>query len=480
MHLTVLPTGQRITVTTPAPLTDVLRSENLYIDAPCGGMGKCGKCTVLIDGTPALACRTIVDRDMTVTLPEHKDIHVLTDGIDLGAPQREQNGYLIALDIGTTTVAAFLLDGSGRELGSASCLNPQTAYGADVISRIQYAVRNCMEPLCRCIHDCITGLITSQCEKAGITPAEITTVSMVGNPAMQQLFLGISPENLAKIPFSPVLTEAKTIPAADCLPICENASILIVPDIAGFIGADTVAGILATGMENSDEITLLVDIGTNGEMVLGSRSRLIACSTAAGPALEGANIQCGMRGQTGAIDHVWVANGEMHYSVIGNAEATGICGTGLIDAIAAALELGLLNQRGRILDESRTISLSSTVYLTQEDIRQVQTAKGAIAAGIALMTKELGITSEDIQHIYLAGAFGTYMNPRSACRIGLLPQELEHKITAVGNAAGSGAKRLAQDSDLLAYTQTLTDRIAHLELASHPDFRRYFAKHMRF
>jgi uncharacterized 2Fe-2S/4Fe-4S cluster protein (DUF4445 family) len=480
MHLTVFPTGQRIEVPHPAPLTDVLRSANLYIDVPCGGMGKCGKCTVLIDGEPALACRTTVDRDMTVTLPQRKDIHVLTDGIDAGTPRRKQNGYLIALDIGTTTVAAFLLDGSGEELNCASCLNPQTAFGADVISRIQYAVRNGSEPLCRSVRDCVTALIASMCEMAGIAPAEITTVSMVGNPAMQQLFLGISPENLTKIPFSPVLTEAKAIPASDYLPICKNASILIVPDIAGFTGADTVAGILATGMDKSDEISLLVDIGTNGEMVLGSRSRLIACSTAAGPALEGANIQCGMRGQTGAMDHVWVANGKLHYSVIGNTEATGICGTGLIDAIAAALDLGLLNERGRILNESRTISLSSGIYLTQEDIRQVQTAKGAIAAGIALMAKELSITTDDIQHVYLAGAFGTYMNPHSACRIGLLPPELEHKITSVGNAAGSGAKRLAQDSDLLAYTQILTDRIAHLELASHPDFRRCFAKHMRF
>ena len=480
MQITVLPMGRCITVSQPVSLADILRSEKLYIDAPCGGMGKCGKCTVLIDGTPALACQTIVDRDMTVTLPDHAVIHVMTDGIKAIASHTSQDGHLIALDIGTTTVAAFLLDKNGTELGCASCLNPQTAFGADVISRIQYALKNGIEPLCRCIRDCVAELISSLCKNADIAPSGISTVSMVGNPAMQQLFLGISLENLAKIPFSPVLKEAKTVPAVEYLPPCTNASILIVPNIAGFIGADTVAGILATGMDKSDEIALLVDIGTNGEMVLGSRHRLIACSTAAGPALEGANIQCGMRGQNGAIDHVWVEDTKLHYSVISNIEPTGICGSGLIDAIAAALELGLLNERGRILNESHTIPLSSTVYLTQDDIRQVQTAKGAIAAGIALMIKELGISSDEISHVYLAGAFGSYMNPRSACRMGLLPPELEHKITAVGNAAGSGAKLLAQDRDLLTYTQALTGRIAHLELASHPDFRRCFAKHMRF
>lgn len=479
MRVTVLPMGQTITVSTPTPLTEVLRGAQLYMDAPCGGMGKCGKCTVLIDGTPALACQTVVDRDMTVILPNDAALQGLTAGIDVTPSRPNQSGYLIALDIGTTTVAAFLLDGSGKELACASRLNPQTAYGADVISRIRYAVKDSLTVLTDQIRNCATEITGALCADAKIHPNEISIVSIVGNSAMQQLFLGISPENLAKVPFSPVITEAKAVQATPYLPICENAKLLIVPDIAGFIGADTVAGILATGMDKSKEITLLVDIGTNGEMVLGNHHHLVACSTAAGPALEGANIQCGMRGQPGAMDHVWLENGEMKYSVIGDSEPMGICGSGLIDAVAVALEQGLLNSRGRIQNDSHTIPLSSVVHLTQEDIRQVQTAKGAIAAGIELMVNRFGITLDDIHRVYLAGAFGTYMDPHSACRIGLLPPELEHKIIAVGNAAGSGAKLLALEHDKLTYTQDLVERVEHLELASQPDFQRCFAQKMR-
>ena len=271
----------------------------------------------------------------------------------------------------------------------------------------------------------------------------------------------------------------KAVSAKEHLPLCENASLLIVPDIAGFIGADTVAGVLATAMDQREDITLLVDIGTNGEIVLGNRHRLIACSTAAGPALEGAAIQCGMRGQAGAIDHVWLENGTVKHSVIDGGEAIGICGSGLIDAIAVFLELGQLNSRGRILNESRSLTLTDKVFLTQEDIRQLQAAKGAIAAGIELMVKEMGIGFDDINQVYLAGAFGTYMNPKSACRIGLLPPALSEKITAAGNTAGSGAKQLLLDTDALDRSQTLVHRIGHLELASHPDFRRTFANNMR-
>jgi hypothetical protein len=197
-----------------------------------------------------------------------------------------------------------------------------------------------------------------------------------------------------------------------------------VPDISGFVGADTVACVLATGLDRQEEMTLLVDIGTNGEMVMGNRHRMVACSTAAGPALEGANIRFGMRGMAGAIDHVTRKDGKIVCSVIGGTEPQGICGSGLIDAVAAALELGLINSRGRIQNESRRIPLTEQVFLTQEDIREIQLAKGAIAAGIRLMAKELGITMEQIDRVYLAGAFGSYLDPESACRMGLLPPEL--------------------------------------------------------
>lgn len=481
-RITVLPQKQNIRVPGGTNLLAALRSAGLAPVAPCGGNGTCGKCKVAVDGTEILACQTVIHRDLTVTLPVPDSSTILTDGIrTAGAFSTVRGGYLLAFDIGTTTVAGYLLDGkSGTELASDSALNPQSAYGADVINRIRHALNGHMENLTQSIRQCLLDITDALCKQAAISPAQITTVSVVGNPAMQQLFLGIRPSNLASVPFSPVLTRAGATAAKPYLPLCENASLLIVPDIAGFVGADTVACILATNLDEQETLTLLLDIGTNGEMVLGNRHRMVACSTAAGPALEGASIHCGTRAANGAIDHVWIENSSLTYSVIGGGEPTGICGSGLIDAVAVALELGLINERGRIRNEERIIRLTDTVFLTQEDIRQVQTAKGAIAAGMELMAAHWGVKLEDIQKVQLAGAFGTFTDPKSACRIGLLPPVLEERITSIGNAAGSGAKLLACDTRSLEHTQELISRIEFIELATLPEFPRCFAKNMRF
>ncbi len=474
--------GREISVPTGTRLLDALRKEGIAPDAPCGGSGKCGKCRVLVDGTEQLACKTAVTGDMEVTLPEVGQLNILHTGICAGftldpvAP-----GYLLAFDIGTTTVVCALLDGStGHELAKSSMGNPQTIFGGDVISRIQSALGGSLGQLTDLIRSAMTALTQAVCHDAGISPHRIGVVSVVGNPAMQQLFLGISPENLAKIPFSPVLTEANTISCGEILPICPHAKLLIVPDIAGFVGADTLGCLLATKLHEKEELTLLVDIGTNGEMVLGNQDAMIACSTAAGPALEGANIRFGMGAAAGAIDHVWLENGKMACSVIGGGGAKGICGSGIIDAIAMGLKLGLINHRGRILTEDRILRLTDAVYLTQEDIRQVQQAKGAICAGVTLLAAQLGVALGEIQKVQLAGAFGSFLNPENACRIGLLPEELADRIEAVGNAALSGAKILACDQKMLPFSQNLTEKIQFLELASLPEFSRTFALSMRF
>ena len=483
MPVITIPAQERkITVTVGANLLDTLKRNGIYPDAPCSGNGTCGKCKVLVDGIEELACRTVIERDMTVTLPQREQLRILQESACAGrtlAPLRE--GDLLAFDIGTTSVVCFLLDGkTGAELAKSSLCNPQTAFGADVISRIQAALGGEMEQLSALIRKSMTELTKTVCAEAEASPETIGVVSVVGNPAMQQLFLGISPENLSKVPFEPVLTTARDIPCGDILPACPNARLLIVPDIGGFVGADTVGCLLATKLYEKEEITLLVDIGTNGELVLGNKDRMIACATAAGPALEGANIRFGMRASDGAIDHVWLENGTVKCSVIGGAEATGICGSGLIDAVAVGLKLGLINKRGRIENDERIFRLTDSVYLTQEDIRQLQLAKGAICAGIQLLAKQLGIQIEDIQKVQLAGAFGSFLNPESACRIGLLPEQLLDKIEAVGNAAGSGAKLLACDKAMLPFTQELKDRVEFLELASLQQFPKTFAKAMLF
>ena len=480
-QVTVLPAGKKLTVAYGENLLSVLRENGFFVNAICGGSGSCGKCKVWMDGEEVLACRTVIQQDMTVTLSKVESKNILMDGDFQPVTAPCQGGYCLAVDIGTTTVACYLLDGeSGQELSRDSALNPQTSYGADVISRIRYALNGHREELTAAIRKCVENLACGLCKNAGVAPDQITQISIVGNPAMQQLFLGISPDNLVKIPFAPVLTQAEKKNAKEYLPAFSDADILIVPDVSGYVGADTLACILATDLYKQEELTLLVDIGTNGEMVLGNRNRMVACSTAAGPALEGAGIVLGMRGQTGAIDHVWLENGKICCSVIGGGEAVGICGSGIIDAVAVALDTGLVNERGRIQNEERRIYLTEQIYLTQEDIRQVQLAKGAIAAGIEMMAAQLGVSLEDIQKVYLAGAFGTFMKAASACRIGMLPAVLESKITVVGNAAGGGAKRLACNRHTLALTQDLVKQIVFIELATVPEFQRCFARNMRF
>lgn len=488
MHIVqILPNGLTIRAKHNAVLLDVLRAHQLAPETPCGGHGTCGKCRVIADGKTVLACRTLVDRDMTVILsPPSEETRILTGGLEIrGRWDPFRSGPLIAVDIGTTTVVCYLLEeGSGRELATASMLNPQSPYGADVISRIQHALGGAAENLTKAIRTGVAELIDRVCREGGVTPDQVGVVALVGNPCMQQMFLGISVENLASIPFSPVLTHSAAQPAADFLPRCSRALLLTVPDVSGYIGGDTMGCILSTNLFQETPLTLMVDIGTNGEMVLGNRDGMAACSTAAGPALEGANITFGMRGMAGAIDHVWTEEGRIRCSVIGGGPAKGICGSGVIDAVAVLVELGLVNQRGRLLTENeqngeRIVPLTDTVYLTQNDIREVQMAKGAIAAGIELMVRDRGVDLAAIDRVLLAGAFGSFIRPSSACRIGLLPPALLDRIQAVGNAAGSGAKLLARDRSTLPLTDALLERIRFLELADLPDFRSVFARNMR-
>lgn len=477
-RITVLPQHLQINAPAGASLLSVLREAGLIPEAPCGGQGHCGKCKVTVDQKEVLACRTSVDRDMTVMLPHQQTRQILTDGISPAqATAPADSEYALAFDIGTTTVVGYLLHGQ-KTLACASAGNPQAAYGADVISRIRLSLQGQREAMRVAIRGCLEALTHRMCRRSGILPGRIQIVSIVGNPAMQQLFLGMSLENLAKVPFAPVLTRAQILPAGKILPLWENARLQIIPNIAGFVGADTVACIMATEMDTADELTLLVDIGTNGEMVLGNRHHLVACSAAAGPALEGAAIQFGMGGQDGAIDHVWLEQGQIRCSVLGGGSTRGICGSGLIDAVAVALDTGWLNARGKILTADGLIHLTPEIYLTQEDIRQLQLAKGAIAAGIELMVARMGIELREIQRVFLAGAFGTYMDARSACRIGLLPSCLENRITAVGNAAGSGAKLLCAGG--LDRAQEIAECTEALELSEMRDFARCFAKNMRF
>ena len=450
-------------------LLAVLREAGFGPDAPCGGKGTCGKCKVLVNGNEQLACQTAVDAPMDVTLPHSGSAAILTEGLQSNILTDGEDRYGLAFDLGTTTVVAYLLDGeTGAVLARCSCMNPQTRYGADVISRIQYAMDTDAWELADCVRKALEELTVQAAAVAGIDSKEITVVSLVGNPAMHHLLLGIDPKPLTVPPYMPSVSDAMEINAAEFLPVAENAVLRVLPNIAGFVGADTVGCLVATRFDELEELTLMIDIGTNGEMVLGDRNGFLACSTAAGPAFEGAKITCGMRGAEGAVDHVKLENGSLRYTVIGGGEAVGLCGSGLLDLVAALLENEDIGESGR-MEETVTLP-GSNVYLTQKDVREVQLAKAAIRAGIELMCQKKGVEPEDIRKVYLAGAFGSFMDPASACAIGMIPPVLLDRIEAIGNAAGEGAKLCALSRKAFDYSKCLAEKAEFLELASMAEF----------
>ena len=450
-------------------LLKLLQRHGLISDAPCGGKGTCGKCKVTVNGQEVLACKRAVDTDLEVVLPETKKTEILTGGVAVTTSPDGQDDAVLAFDVGTTTVVAYLLDGhTGKLLAQSSCVNPQTRFGADVISRIQYAMNEDANEVSRVLKVALAALTMDVAEKGGIHPRKLTKVCLVGNTAMHHLLLGIDPKPLTTPPYMPKVSQALEM-KADFLPINPGAVLRVLPNIAGFVGADTVGCLVATRFDKLEDLTLMIDIGTNGEMVLGNKDGFLACSTAAGPAFEGAKIECGMRGAEGAIDHVWLEEEELRFSVIGGGEATGLCGSGLLDLVAALLAREDIDESGRM--DEKTFQLEDTrVYLTQKDVREVQLAKAAIRAGIELMCKKRGVRPEKIQKVYLAGAFGNYLDPASACAIGMIPPCLQEKIQPIGNAAGEGAKLCALSTREFEYSKLLAEKAEFLELASMKEF----------
>ena len=416
----------------------------------------------------------------------------------------------LAYDIGTTTVACYFVDmRSGEQIAQSSLLNPQTTYGGDVIMRVKYCVENGVDGPTGDIRKALNQLAAKCAASAKQKMKNIYLITVVGNTCMHHLFLGISPASLAYAPYTPAAAEPMQLTASEFgFAVNPSAKLYMLPNIAGFVGADTVGAALAASMDEKKEITLLIDIGTNGEMVLGTEKRLIACSTAAGPAFEGALITCGMRGAEGAIDHVSLKDGKFAYSVIGGGKPIGICGSGLIDLMSELVRTGLVESAGRLLppdeidtEEGKLLAdyiieyegqraflladgdasgTGEALVFTQKDIREVQLAKGAMAAGIQMMCQRLGIVTDDIKTVMIAGAFGSYMSPASACGIGLIPPELEEEVMAIGNAAGQGAKLCVLSIDEYKRAADISKKIEYLELAADPAFQDVFVDELEF
>ncbi len=437
---------------------------------------------------------------------------VLHENCLMAWQNREQvhRHYGLVFDIGTSTLVGKLISlVNGAEVAVASCLNSQSRYGSDVISRLQYVREhpNGLRSLHNLLINDVNHIIKRLLEVGGLEPNDIFIAVAAGNTTMQHLLLSLNPSGIAEAPFSPVLTDGLIMKAVDVgLQLHPTALLYTMPMKSGYIGGDLISFILTSGVaEQEDEIILGLDIGTNGEIFLGNGKRLLTCSAAAGPALEGARISYGMIAKAGAIEGVSFEEGHLHYRIIGNIKPKGICGSGLVDLVAVLLHYGIINYDGLIHPphkrvakdlSSRIINRSGVcdflvasaeegyehrpVYLTQRDVREFQLARGAIAAGIKTLMDEIGSGVQDIHHIYLAGALGNYVDPYSAIRTGLLPEVNPEIIRSLGNAASMGASMTLLSKNHWQRAKDISDFIEHVELSSRLDFNQYFIEHMDF
>jgi uncharacterized 2Fe-2S/4Fe-4S cluster protein (DUF4445 family) len=407
----------------------------------------------------------------------------------------------IAVDIGTTSLAVYLLDtGTGEILGSLSRRNRQSSFGGDVISRIS-AFPEHGERMRRSLIDQIE-------EMSGELSGEldgVTAVCAVGNTVMLHLLTGLDPTGIGEAPFIPVSTAYRELSAEEAAFSSLSCPLMVLPSVSGYIGSDITAGVVASGMQEEDQTALLIDIGTNGEIVLKRGGEYFACSAAAGPAFEGAGIACGMGYDHGAVEAVGYGEEGMHYSVVGGAATKGLCGSGILDSAAALLEAGWAEPTGRMLSEAeihdeevemggaariveeegepRLLFSSNgpdTVYFSQRDMRQVQNAKAAVAAGIRTLLLETGVEPEEVEKVYLAGGFGSFLRPQSAVRIGMIPAEMEARIEQMGNTAGKGAVLALLSRERLRRIDEVSRQIRYIELSADKRFMELYVDEMFF
>ncbi|MDD2215055.1 MAG: ASKHA domain-containing protein, partial [Eubacteriales bacterium] len=467
-----------------------------------------------------LACKVRIIEDITIEIPgvhggtdRKKDLIMFPEGFSPDLWPLDKNNkkvYGVAFDIGTTTVVGMLWDlTTGKPVHAAARTNPQSVFGADVISRIMFSGQEegNLSLLQQKVLDCLHEILIEFENTEGVAPSHILKATVVGNTTMSHLFLGINPGSLARSPFEPAFRGPVTVNAEKLgFAINSRGLVHVLPNIAGHVGSDITGVLLASGLRALDGANLAIDIGTNGEILLSYNDKVLTCSTAAGPAFEGASIHQGMRATTGAIESVRIQNGDVELSVIDDATPIGICGSGLIDSAAEMLTYGIITKKGRMLnkEEARKIGLAdgiinrlstgnngnefilfkgkggNNIAINQKDIREVQLAKGAISSGISIMMDRLGIKAEDLRQVLLAGAFGNYINKGSALTIGLLPRISEEKVISIGNAAGVGACMALLSQSAKGHANLLAEETEHVDLAAHPDFQDTYLKAMYF
>lgn len=494
VSINLQPLGKSFKVVSGTPLQDVLFTHG--VEFPCGGRGKCKGCRVrVLSGTlPVtpeqenmlspeelragwrLSCQCSADADLTLELAQW-EASILSD--ETAFTFKPKPGLGIAIDLGTTTLVTQLLDlPTGNVLAVRTALNSQARHGADIMSRVGYAVSESGHGrLTELIRRQIGKMIGELLETTTAEHTEIADVVLVGNTVMHHLFCGLDLTPLSRFPFESETLGACTFSSTELGWNFSAPLVRFLPCIGGFVGSDILAGVFARRIHESDRLVGLIDLGTNGEILFGTRRRMVCASTAAGPAFEGARIYMGMRAATGAISEVHARDQKLVCHVLGNVTPRGICGSGLVDAIAASLDLGIIESGGRLSDGRNSLTLMPPVKISQTDIRELQLAKGAIAAGVHILLRDLGAEPADVSEVYLAGAFGNYVNISSAQRIGLLPLPPE-RIVPAGNTALLGAKK-ALYADHTEWTR-LPSRIEHYSLSEKPDFQEIYVENMTF
>lgn len=495
---------QRVEVEIGSLLSDLPALEQGHLQYPCAKKGICRKCLVTVTGAVSpkttaeqhltgdqrLACCTRVLGDVTVSLPE------LSSGLqtaerDLTAQDATNAcfiNYGIAVDIGTTTIAVSLHDRNGHNWTKTQ-KNPQLRFGADVVSRMEQSLAGEKTALAEAVKLGINQLIDALCAEANVQDIQIDGAIITANTAMLHLLLEQDCAPISKAPFEAKFLAGSRLEQSLGLHISPQATVLLPHCMGAFVGADIATAMLASGMLNHAQTALLVDIGTNGEMALWHRGMLHCCSTAAGPAFEGVGIRCGMHGTTGAIEHVDVVDGALQCKVIGGGQTVGICGSGVIDAIASLLCLEVLDETGRLdedddrvqeLDGDLFFPLDKTVGIYGKDVRAVQLAKSAICAGMRTLLHSSDVTADQLDVVYLAGGFGSFIDVKKACEIGLIPMELIDRVQVLGNAALTGAQMMLLNQDLLGRTAQMQQIAKLVDLATNPVFMDAYVDGMFF
>ena len=484
------PLGKEVSVAGGTSLIDVL--HEFGVEFPCGGKGSCGKCKVkLLQGeintdpehkrrlkelglSPEwrLACKSRADGDLVLEVGQFETMIQADDSLFSFEPR---SGFGVAVDLGTTTLVAQLVDlSTAKVLAVETAMNPQRRWGSDLISRLESALAGNGPLLTQLIRQEIGAMLI---RLVGERKISLDRIVIVGNTVMQHFFSGSDSTPLSFYPFESPELGAKRFSASELQWKIDCEEIIFYPSIGSFVGSDILAGIHATGIWRRKEFSVLVDLGTNGEIVVGNSELLLCASTAAGPAFEGAKISKGMLATTGAISSVTDTGEGIFCNVIGNVPASGICGSGLIDAVAVLLENGMLGTFGEILSGYTEIALTREVTLTARDIQEFQLAKAAIAAGLSILLRKLNITPEEISHIYISGAFGNYINLEKMLRTGMMdfPLDRFHKL---GNSALIGAKMFLFSE--MNVPEEILSIATHINLESEQDFQNIFVDRLSF